>query len=138
MVLVFGGRVLLGLGILCLAIRFPITTNALPISSPVPLILTVRAPFAPVVCFVILILAFDMVAVSLRPWPLWPMRWPTRASGTTIVQSSCSAVLCVAGSRFGGMVLVSTATGWQRGKEGWGDCAAGLVATSCDIRVSIF
>ena len=120
MILVFGGRVLLGLGILCLAIRFPITTNALPISSPVPLILAVRAPFAPVACFVILISAFEMVAVSLRPWPLWPMRWPTRASGTAIVQSNCSAarVLCVVGSRFGEVVLVGTATGWQRGKEG--------------------
>jgi hypothetical protein len=95
-----------GLGTLCPAIRFPITTKAFPTSSDVPCTFAIRAVVDPVGGLVTVMWAFEMVVASLRPRPSLPTRWPAMASGIDIVQSNCSALLCIGSSRHGGGSIV--------------------------------
>jgi hypothetical protein len=83
-----------GLGTRWRAIRLPITTRAVPISSCVPWIVVLREVVVPVDGSATEMRALEMSAASLRPRPFWPMRWPMTASGIARVQSSRSAGLC--------------------------------------------
>jgi hypothetical protein len=80
-----------GFGTLCPAIRFPITTRALPISSLVPRIVAVRLEVEGN-ARVTATRAPEYWVVRRRPRPSRPTTWPAALSGIDRVQSTRSAV----------------------------------------------